>query len=118
MNMVFDESGNSPNSIINHLSVYGSMLLLNKRISKFSDIYCGITNSLDATLTRHKIQKYLCVIDCGSMEKAAYIETVMGDLGYDIGNPPHDANGAANDSRYVYLFVKTTNSDPALKIGD
>ena len=89
-------------------------MYLNHKIRKFHDIYCGMTNDLDETLARHKIKSYLCVIDCGSKDKAATVESKMDDLGYDIGNPPHDANGAREGSKYVYLFMKTAESDPAL----
>lgn len=112
---LFNESGNSPNSIINHLNVYGYLLYYDGKIKKFQDIYCGMTNDLEATLARHKIKSYLCAVDCGTKEKASIVETRMGDLGYDIGNPPHDANGATENSKYVYIFVKTEESDPALK---
>lgn len=110
----FDESTLSVNGIVKHLNAYGYLKLLNNELRSLHDIYCGITNNLDATLTRHRIDSYLCVVNCGTMDKASTVERKMGLKGYDIGEPPHDGNGAADDTIYVYIFQKTSETDPAL----
>lgn len=75
--------------------------------------YCGITNDVDSRIATHKCEdhngkdiKTLVAIECDSQEIAAEVEDRMGNLGFDIGNPPHKGNGAASDSRFVYLYKK------------
>lgn len=75
--------------------------------------YCGITNDVDSRIASHKNEDYngkeiktLIAIECDSQEIAAEVEDRMGSMGFDIGNPPHKGNGAASDSRFVYLYKK------------
>lgn len=79
--------------------------------------YVGITGddeNQEATLRRHKIGSFLAIVECETADIAAQAETALGDEGFDIGNPPHEGNGGNEDSKFVYIFKKTANTDPSL----
>lgn len=75
--------------------------------------YCGITNDPETRKDTHKredhggreIEKML-VYECDNVDIATETESIMGEKGFDIGNPRYPGNGAADDSKYVYLYRK------------
>jgi len=78
-----------------------------------SDFYCGITNDPDERKTQHESQDHggriitkMLAVKCKDKDTAAEVETKMDGEDFDIGNPPHEANGAKEDSKWVYLYKK------------
>ena len=78
-----------------------------------SDFYCGITNDPETRKSQHENQDHdgrtitrMIAIECKDKDRVADVETKMEDEGFDIGNPPHETNGAAEDSKWVYLYKK------------
>lgn len=75
--------------------------------------YCGITNDPETRKDTHEredhdgkeIEKML-VYECDNVDVATDTESIMGRNGFDIGNPRYPGNGAADDSKYVYLYRK------------
>lgn len=68
--------------------------------------YCGITNNIEANLTRHKISEYLFCCKCKDANTAGAVECALGNLGFNIGQPNNPAgNGGADDSNIVYMFL-------------
>lgn len=89
-----------------------------------NDIYCGITNDFDRRRGEHEqlhweIKNVIAVVDCGTKEKAAKVEGLMGDAPYEFTitvdpeltdeNPPSDGNGEVKNSTLVYMVVKGKN---------
>ena len=78
-----------------------------------NDFYCGITNAPETRIRDHVSNDYngkeinnIIVYECDSVDISFEVEKLMGNKGFDIGNPPHEGNGAAIDSCYIYLFKK------------
>lgn len=42
--------------------------------------------------------------ECDSMEIAGEVEALMKQKQFEIGKPRHEANGAIEDTKYVYLY--------------
>ena len=76
------------------------------------DYYVGITNDVEENCERHKIDKHDLVCQCTTNQIAADAEEKLGEMGFDIGDPPHTNNGGKVDTRYVYMFKKTDDTDP------
>ena len=77
------------------------------------DYYCGITNDPETRIRDHVSNDYngkkiedIIVYQCDNVDISSKAETLMGNKGFDIGNPSHEGNGASQDSCYIYLFKK------------
>lgn len=70
------------------------------------DFYCGITNNIADNLKRHNVDGYTACVLCKSFEIASEVEKKLGEMGFDIGNPPHEGNGGKDDSCIVYMIEK------------
>ena len=70
--------------------------------------YCGITNDVAQNRSRHGVPHQICV-KCKDAETAAEVESKLGDMGFDIGDPRYEGNGGADDSDFVYMCHKTSD---------
>lgn len=77
------------------------------------DFYCGITNDPDERKIQHESQDHggnnitiMIAVKCKDKDIASTVENKMEEEGFDIGNPPHEANGAEENSKWVYLYKK------------
>lgn len=75
--------------------------------------YCGIANDVNTRMSAHKSQdhngkeiKIKIAVECKDEKTAEDVEDQMGKLNFDIGHPRYKGNGAAHDSRFVYLYKK------------
>ena len=80
-----------------------------------NDYYCGITNDLKNTLRRHNIDSYLVTINCGTADKAAEVEGILYENGFNTGKDEHGGNGAAKDSVFVYMYRITPETEQGSK---
>lgn len=76
--------------------------------------YCGIAKDPEKRLTDHeskdhngqKIEKSVAY-KCDRMDIASTVESHMHNVyKFDYGEPPHEANGATEESVFVYLYRK------------
>lgn len=72
------------------------------------DYYCGITNNISQNKSRHGVSHLLCV-KCKDADTAAEVETMLGDMDFDIGDPQYEGNGSADDTDFVYMCHKTSD---------
>ena len=68
--------------------------------------YCGITNNIAHNKSRHGVSHLICV-KCKDADTAAGVETMLRDMGFNIGEPRYEGNGGADDSIFVYMCHKT-----------
>ena len=79
---------------------------------KTSDFYCGITNDIVKRKEDHerddhngKAIDFVLTLQCKDMKAAADVEMIMRfRYGFCIGETETYANGAAEDSDFVYLY--------------
>ena len=79
---------------------------------KASDFYCGITNDIVKRKEDHERDDYnakaidaVFTLQCKDMKTAADVELIMNkQFGFSIGETETYANGAAEDSDFVYLY--------------
>lgn len=78
-----------------------------------SNYYCGITKDPDDRKTQHESKdhdgkeiKKMIAVKCKDLQTSGDVEEKMGEEKFDIGNPSHLANGAEEDSVWVYLYKK------------
>lgn len=78
------------------------------------NFYCGIAENPEERIADHEredhngqqIEKSVAY-KCDNMGIAADVESHMHDIyNFDYGDPPHDANGATEESVFVYLYRK------------
>ena len=76
-----------------------------------SEYYCGIACEIEKRFYDHKREDWdildvVAIVDCGSQKKAAEVEVLMGDKGFDIGETTTPGNGGCKRSVYVYFVRK------------
>ena len=71
-----------------------------------NDYYCGITNNIAQNQSRHGVPHLICV-KCKDAETSAGIETMLQNMGFNIGEPRYKGNGGVDDSIFVYMCHKT-----------
>lgn len=79
---------------------------------KTSDFYCGITNDIVKRKEDHERDDYngkaidfVLTLQCKDMKTAADVEMIMRfRFGFCIGETETYANGAADDSDFVYIY--------------
>lgn len=79
---------------------------------KASDFYCGITNDIVKRKEDHERDDYnakaidaVFTLQCKDMKTAADVELIMNkQFGFSIGETETYANGAADDSDFVYIY--------------
>ncbi len=104
-----DMAGYDVDTIASHFYNLFSLCLLQKPDLKRDDFYCGITNSIPNNLSRHEIDGYFMCVNCASQEDAGKVESKLGEMGFDIGNPNNsEGNGGVEDSTIVYMAYKET----------
>ena len=77
-----------------------------------SDFYCGITNDIVKRKEDHerddyngKVIDFVLTLQCKDMKTAADVELIMHKrFGFSIGDTETYANGAAEDSDFVYIY--------------
>ena len=77
-----------------------------------SDFYCGITNDIVKRKEDHERDDYngkaidfVLTLQCKDMKTAADVELIMHTrFGFCIGETETYANGAADDSDFVYIY--------------
>lgn len=75
------------------------------------EYYCGIACEVEKRFYDHKrddweILDVVAIADCGTQARAAEVEGLMGDKGFDIGDTTTPGNGGCKKSIYVYLVRK------------
>ena len=75
--------------------------------------YCGMARDPEERISDHEREDHAgrdiqlaVAYECDSMEIAGEVETLMRQRQFDIGMTCREANGAAEDSKYVYLYRK------------
>lgn len=79
---------------------------------KTSDFYCGITNDIVKRKEDHERDDYgskaidiVITLQCKNMKTAADVEWIMHKrFGFSMGDTETYANGAAEDSDFVYIY--------------
>lgn len=78
-----------------------------------SSFYCGITNDMVNRKQTHEFEDYagkeietIFLVKCENLEMAAEVEKLMRDEGFDTGKSDTEANGAAPDTDFVYMYRK------------
>lgn len=84
------------------------------------EFYCGITNDIERRLAEHNAQDWhvgevVALADCGTADKAAEVEGLMREKGFDVGGSDNPGNGGVTDSTYVYLVRKKMNEKTGMK---
>lgn len=101
-----DMATSSVDEIVNRFNFeYLNIVDLDKDPNKM-DFYCGITSNIEDNLKRHNVKGYAVCVLCKSYEIASEVEKKLGEMGFDIGNPPHKGNGGNPDSCIVYMIEK------------
>ena len=85
---------------------------IKQEYDKTSDFYCGITNDIVKRKEDHERDDYggksidiVVTLQCKNMKTAADVEWVMHHrYGFFIGVTDTYANGAAEDSDFVYIY--------------
>ena len=72
--------------------------------------YAGICKDVRDNMQRHGNDSYVALIDCGTREKAGSVETVLGELGFDVGERSN--NGGDDETTIVYVIKKDSNFKP------
>ena len=76
-----------------------------------NNFYCGITNDVEKNLARHNIDCYLVAYKCDSRVIASKIEEILKRKYYfDIGDVDYGGNGGVDDSVFVYMYRKTSQT--------
>ena len=76
-----------------------------------SSFYCGITNDMVIRKQKHESEDYggskiasVFLIKCKNPEMAADVEKLMKEGGFNTGETDTEANGAAHDTDFVYMY--------------
>lgn len=85
---------------------------IKQEYDKTSDFYCGITNDIVKRKEDHERDDYgdtaidmVVTLQCKNMKTAADVERIMHHrYGFFIGGTDTYANGAAEDSDFVYIY--------------
>ena len=89
-----------------------SMVNCNRDDSNTSNkaFYAGICKDVRDNMQRHGNDSYVALIDCGTREKAGSVETVLGELGFDVGERAN--NGGDDETTIVYVIKKNSIFKP------
>lgn len=85
---------------------------IKRKDDETSDFYCGITNDIVKRKEDHERDDYggtaidmVVTLQCKNMKTAADVEWIMHKrFGFSIGDTETYANGAAEDSDFVYIY--------------
>lgn len=108
---IYQANGLSAGSVSDMLEAwYNAHRLTDDSKSRF---YCGIARDPEERISDHeredhdgKVIQLAVAYECDNMEIAGEVETLMRQKQFDIGGACREANGAAEDSKYVYLYRK------------
>lgn len=104
----FSNNNISPKEIADHLNE----IWLGVRVDiPRKEYYCGVACEVEKRFCDHKrddwdILQVVAIANCGTQKRAAEVEGLMGNKGFDIGDTSTPGNGGCKRSVYVYLVRK------------
>ena len=106
---IYKANGQSAGSVVQMLEAwYNAHRSTDDSRSRF---YCGIAEDPEKRISDHEREDHggreielAVAYECDSMEIAGEVEALMKQKQFEIGKPRHEANGAIEDTKYVYLY--------------
>ena len=108
---IYKANGHSADSIAQMLEAwYDANRLTDDSKSHF---YCGIARDPEERISDHEREDHdgkeielAIAYECDSKEIAGEVESLMRNRQFDIGGTRREANGAVEETKYVYLYRK------------